>query len=149
MNDTDRGTRASTVKDPVCQMDVSPEAAAGSMDYAGATYYFCSSSCLEKFRASPGEYMGGQGREAPPSVSGEDTCPMHPEVVSSEPGSGPICGMALEAKMVTAEEGPNPELKDMSRRFWISLILALPVFVIAMGEMLLAHSLDPAIYGRI
>ena len=149
MNDTDRGTRASTVKDPVCQMDVSPEAAAGSMDYAGATYYFCSSSCLEKFRASPGEYMGGQGREAPPSVSGEYTCPMHPEVVSSEPGSCPICGMALEAKMVTAEEGPNPELKDMSRRFWISLILALPVFVIAMGEMLLAHSLDPAIYGRI
>ena len=74
---------------------------------------------------------------------------MHPEVVSSEPGSCPICGMALEAKTVTAEEGPNPELKDMSRRFWISLILALPVFVIAMGEMIFARSLDPAVYGRI
>ena len=149
MNDNNRGTENTIGKDPVCNMDVSPEAAAGSMEYAGATYYFCSSSCLEKFRASPGEYIGGQGRVVPSPASGEYTCPMHPEIVSPEPGSCPICGMALEPKTVTAEEGPNPELKDMSRRFWISLILALPVFVIAMGEMIFARSLDPAVYGRL
>lgn len=183
-NGTGKDTGNATATDPVCGMDVSPATAAGSTEYSGETYYFCSRGCLEKFRASPDVYLGKQAEvqtpasgeytcpmhpevrqtgpgECPkcgmalepvtpaPGPGVEYTCPMHPEVVSPEPGSCPICGMALEAKTVTAEEGPNPELKDMSRRFWISLVFALPVFLIAMGEMIFEDSLDPAVYGRV
>jgi Cu+-exporting ATPase len=77
----------------------------------------------------------------------EYTCPMHPEIVRSEPGSCPICGMALEPRTVTAEEEVNPELLDMTRRFWISVILTAPIFVLAMAEMIpgqpLQHALPP------
>jgi len=69
----------------------------------------------------------------------EYTCPMHPEIIRSEPGSCPICGMALEPRTITAHEEENPELRDMSRRFWISLILTAPLLVIAMGSMLWPH----------
>ena len=75
----------------------------------------------------------------------EYTCPMHPEVVRQEPGSCPHCGMALEPRTVTAEDEANPELIDMSRRFWISLVLTLPVFVLAMTEMLPGHPLQRAL----
>ncbi|MEO2089201.1 MAG: copper-translocating P-type ATPase, partial [Gemmataceae bacterium] len=76
----------------------------------------------------------------------EYTCPMHPQIVRDAPGSCPLCGMALEPRTVTAEEGPNPELADMSRRFWVGLALTLPIFVLAMGDMIpgkpLHHLLD-------
>ena len=75
--------------------------------------------------------------ESPPPVSKiEYTCPMHPEIVRSEPGSCPICGMALEPRTVTADEEENPELRDMSRRFWVSLVLTAPLLIIAMLDML-------------
>jgi Cu+-exporting ATPase len=69
------------------------------------------------------------------------SCPMHPEVVSDHPGSCPKCGMALEPRTVSVEEGPNPELVDMTRCFWVGLVLSLPVFVVAMSGMLPGHPL--------
>ena len=139
---------SNTTKDPVCGMDVSPEAAAGSAEFSGATYYFCSKGCRDKFRLSPDKYVG-QGASKQADQAGEYTCPMHPQIVQPGPGSCPICGMALEPKTISAEEGPNQELTDMTRRFRISLLFALPVFLIAMGEMMFENSLHPAMYGRI
>jgi Cu+-exporting ATPase len=135
---------AVSVKDPVCGMDVVPESAAGSFVHEGETYFFCSKGCLAKFQADPAKYLGGdkraagdghgQGPAAQPGVI--YTCPMHPEIKKDGPGSCPICGMALEPLMPTAADEPNPELRDMSRRFWASLVLTLPVLTTAMGEML-------------
>jgi len=122
--------------DPVCGMDVTPgDAAGGSAEHAGTTYWFCNPSCRERFIADPARFL------APPAPpSGRDTrvytCPMHPEVRQVGPGSCPKCGMALEPLEVTADEGPNHELVDMTRRFWVSLALTVPVLGLAMGEML-------------
>ncbi|GAB7024803.1 heavy metal translocating P-type ATPase [Geotalea toluenoxydans] len=136
-------------KDPVCGMEVSPETGAGSAEYAGKTYFFCSTGCLSKFRGEPGKYLDSVRPEPVSAPTGvEYTCPMHPEVVRTEPGSCPICGMALEAKTVTATAEANPELVAMTRRFWFSLVLSIPVFLIAMGEMAFAKTFDPAVYGR-
>ncbi|HKC08805.1 MAG TPA: heavy metal translocating P-type ATPase [Methylomirabilota bacterium] len=117
-------------------MDVTPgDAAGGSAEHAGTTYWFCNPSCRERFIADPARFL------APPAPpSGRDTrvytCPMHPEVRQVGPGSCPKCGMALEPLEVTADEGPNHELVDMTRRFWVSLALTVPVLGLAMGEML-------------
>ena len=67
------------------------------------------------------------------------TCPMHPEIIRPAPGSCPICGMALEPRTISAEPEDNPELRDMSRRFWIGVALTLPVFALAMLDMLAGH----------
>ena len=72
---------------------------------------------------------------APPATRTEYTCPMHPEIVQDQPGACPKCGMALEPRVVDMEEGPNPELADMTRRFWVAAGLGLPVFLVAMGDM--------------
>src|SRR6478609_6703882 len=69
------------------------------------------------------------------------TCPMHPQIVRSEPGSCPICGMALEPRSITLEEG-NPELDDMTRRFWVSTLLTIPSVILTMGEFLPGHVVD-------
>ena len=188
---------ATTVKDPVCGMNVEPSTAKHKLDHAGKTYYFCCASCLEKFRARPDDYLaaasgarrgiaddqhsaGAGGKEcaaqnpqrASSATTGayvcpmcpevrsakpaacprcgmalepempvaatrvEYTCPMHPEIVRPGPGSCPICGMALEPRTVTAQEEENPELRDMTRRFWVSLALTAPLLVIAMADML-------------
>ena len=187
---------ATTVKDPVCGMNVEPSTAKYKFDHAGKTYYFCCAGCADKFRARPNDYLaprpaaaagmqiiniapaGGVKRAvataAPenPAAAGtyvcpmcpevrsakpdacprcgmaleretpvaatrvEYTCPMHPEIVRPGPGNCPICGMALEPRTVTAQEEENPELQDMTRRFWISLALTAPLLVIAMGDML-------------
>ena len=119
-------------------MTVRPETAAGSLEHLGETVYFCSTSCLAKFRANPAQYAGGKREPmaAPAAAAGvEFTCPMHPEVVQIGPGSCPICGMALEPKVATLETQENPELRDMSRRLLVSALLTLPVLVIAMSEM--------------
>ena len=119
-------------KDPVCGMSVRPESAAGSVEHGGSTYWFCSPGCLKKFNAAPGAYVGHVATVAKPPVrpaAAEYTCPMHPEVVRSEPGSCPICGMALEPRVVTADEAENPELRDMTRRLAISAVLAAPLFL--------------------
>ena len=72
---------------------------------------------------------------AAPAVSIEYTCPMHPEVTSDRPGACPTCGMALEPRVIDSIDAPNPELVDMTRRFWIGVALGLPVFVLTMGDM--------------
>jgi Cu+-exporting ATPase len=121
--------------DPVCGMKVSPETSAGKHEYKGETYHFCSTGCLNKFSRDPEKYLNESEKEEVP-LDVEYTCPMHPEIVQIGPGSCPICGMALEPKTITLQERPDPEFVDMKRRFWISAILTVPVFVLAMAEML-------------
>tara|TARA_R110002072_G_scaffold84070_2_gene190654 strand:- start:9871 stop:12195 length:2325 start_codon:yes stop_codon:yes gene_type:complete len=125
--------------DPVCGMTVDP-ATARSHEHGGASYYFCSKGCHDKFVASPQQYLdpkrSSANAQAPAAPAGTIyTCPMDPEVRQEGPGSCPKCGMALEPESPTLDEGDNTELKDMTRRFWFALVLSLPVLVIAMGEM--------------
>ncbi len=134
---------AGTVHDPVCGMDIDPADAAGSLDHGGKTYYFCSKGCLEKFRAAPDSFLsedskpGGEKHAAGAAPTDVVyTCPMHPQIQQIGPGSCPICGMALEPLVITGEEEANPEFADMSRRFWVSLVLTGPLLILAMGEMI-------------
>ena len=176
-----------SITDPVCGMTVSPDSAAGSYEYNGETYYFCSSHCLQKFRENPQRFLKksaetasvsqpiGIQRESkadksvtqtytcpmhpeirqdkpgscpkcgmalePVTVTApqqkiEYTCPMHPQIVRDAPGNCPICGMALEPRTVTLADEENHELKDMRRRFWVSVVLTIPVVVIGMGDLI-------------
>jgi len=119
--------------DPVCGMTVDPHTAKHRTDYRGHTYYFCSAGCKTKFTADPQKYLhGAKTAEAVPEGT-IYTCPMHPQVRQVGPGACPICGMALEPELATADSGPNPELADMTRRFWIGLVLTLPVLSLEMG----------------
>lgn len=180
------------VVDPVCGMTIDPAEAAGSWDYNGQRYYFCHSSCLERFQSDPESFLsrGASGDEAvaPPGTTYvcpmdpevrqatpgacpkcgmalepdlstvaatriEYTCPMHPEIVRDAPGACPICGMALEPRTVVIEDAPNPELVDMTRRFWVAAVLGLPVFILTMGDMLLGMGfggrIDVAVANRV
>ncbi len=172
------------VVDPVCGMTIDPADAAGSSEYRGETYYFCNTSCLQRFKSDPEEFLKPRS-DAPsvpaaaatvytcpmdpeirqdtpgtcpkcgmalepdlstlPATRVEYTCPMHPEIVRDEPGACPICGMALEPRTVTAEEQPNAELIDMSRRFRIGALLGVPVVMLAMGDMIVG----PGLGGRV
>jgi P-type Cu+ transporter len=123
-----------TVKDPVCGMEVNPSMTAHRTEHAGNTYYFCSADCRTKFITSPGKYLGAATQVEQVPEGTIYTCPMHPEIRQVGPGSCPICGMALEPVLATAETGPNPELVDMTRRFWIGLLLTLPVLALEMGS---------------
>jgi Cu+-exporting ATPase len=203
-NSTSR--KPETVIDPVCGMSVDPNAAAGSIDYQGHTYFFCRPHCLHKFGEDPERFLtravptqdqprelvgvtrltpapdhvaksnpvglpgpgslqaGGHSKYtcpmhpevqtdnpsscpncgmalepvtfAPSQTKTEYTCPMHPEIVRAAPGSCPICGMALEPRTVSLADEENPELVDMTRRFWLSASLSLPVFLIGMSDLI-------------
>ncbi len=131
-------TPGSTLIDPVCGMSVEPDTAAGKYEYEGKTYYFCSGGCLSKFKQNPVSFLDKNKKE---TVSAENegveyTCPMHPEIVQIGPGSCPKCGMALEPMVMTLDDAPDPELVDMTRRFWVCTALTIPVVALAMGEML-------------
>jgi Cu+-exporting ATPase len=134
---------AAGATDPVCGMSVDPATAKHSVEHQGQTYYFCCNGCKTKFAADPDKYL--KPRTPEPVVEGAIyTCPMHPEIRQVGPGTCPICGMALEPEVATAETGPNPELIDMTRRFWIGLVLTLPVFTLEMGGHFGAHWVAPA-----
>jgi Cu+-exporting ATPase len=155
------GEQAET--DPVCKMTVKPETAAASFDYLCKTYYFCNVNCKAKFAADPEKYLSTADAQrlgdtkaetrAVASVPGSDetaaieyTCPMHPEIVQIGPGSCPICGMALEPKVATLDDAPDPEYVDMKRRFWVCAMLTIPVFLLAMSEMFVDfNTLFPAL----
>ena len=189
-NHSSSGARGAV--DPVCGMTVNPESAAGSFEFQGKPYYFCSRHCLEKFRESPQRFLSplppnqpvtiGKVRRDKPSSASTDsreytcpmhpevrqvgmgscpkcgmalepvsaapatkieyTCPMHPEIVRDAPGSCPICGMALEPRTITIDEEENPELVEMTRRFWVSVVLSLPVFLIGMNDVLPGRPLE-------
>ena len=129
---------AASQTDPVCGMSVMPQSETPQYDHAGKTWYFCSSTCHDKFAQDPEHYLSGAAlAHAPRLPAGTQyTCPMHPEIIRDAPGSCPICGMALEPMGVpTGDEGPNPELIDFRRRFWVGVVLTLPVLILAMGPM--------------
>jgi len=114
-------------------------------EHAGHSYLFCSARCAERFRAAPESFLAPREAAPPPRSAARYSCPMHPEIVRDEPGDCPICGMALEPIEPSAEDEDSPELRDMERRFRVSAVLTLPVFAIAMGDMLpgapVAHAL--------
>src|SRR3546814_815965 len=127
------GADAGTVTDPVCGMTVDPAKTEHHAWHAGEEFHFCSAGRRTKFLADPERYFAPKSAapEAPPGTI--YTCPMHPEIRQVGPGNCPICGMALEPETITLDSGPNPELADMTRRFWIGLALTLPVFALEMG----------------
>ncbi|CAN5121379.1 heavy metal translocating P-type ATPase [soil metagenome] len=132
------GSSSHLVKDPVCGMDVDPAATSHHSDVAGRTYFFCSAGCKSRFDENPALYASPPASTPPEPVvavseSTEYTCPMHPEIRRNGPGACPICGMALEPVVVSLDAAPNAELADMTRRFWVGLVLALPVLVLEMG----------------
>ena len=136
--------------DPVCGMTVTVEDDTLTTTHDGTAYYFCSVHCRTRFVESPQAFLSAQPQadrhhedaettptraqsQTSPDQPSEYTCPMHPEIRRPGPGSCPICGMALEPVMVSVDSGPNPELVDMTRRFWIGAVLAIPVFLLEMG----------------
>jgi Cu+-exporting ATPase len=148
-------------RDPVCGMQVDPAKAPARVHHDGQEYFFCRTGCAEKFKAAPEKYLAPRPQPSGPSlvVLGPDaaapkellpqaaappgseqieyTCPMHPEIVQLGPGSCPICGMALEPRVLSASaEAPNEELISMTRRFWVCVVLTVPLLVTGMAEML-------------
>ena len=138
---------AATVIDPVCGMSVDPATSKHRFDHQGHTFHFCSAGCRTKFSADPVKYL--EKREPPPEMPAGTiyTCPMHPEIRQEGPGTCPICGMALEPDVISLDDAPNPELADMTKRFWIGAVLAAPVVVLEMGGHLVGgHGLvDPVL----
>jgi Cu+-exporting ATPase len=134
-----------TTKDPVCGMQVEPAKAAGKLEHDGKAYFFCSRHCLDAFRKEPARYVAGAASEhgahaqhahaaaAPAPAGAQYTCPMHPEVLKDRPGDCPICGMALVP--VGAAEEDNAELRDLTRRMWIGVVLSIPMVILAMSPM--------------
>jgi Cu+-exporting ATPase len=144
--------------DPVCGMKVNTAMAAGRFDHGGTTYVFCSLGCREKFAVDPRAFLEAgpssahMERTPPPVAEGETVewiCPMDPEVLETEPGPCPICGMALEPRVVTAAAPPNPELEDMARRFRVAAVLTAPLLLLAMGAMVPALGLHRLVAPRL
>src|SRR5688572_19006514 len=124
-------------RDPVCGMDVDPSSAKGGQHvHGGTTYSFCIPGCREKFAKNPAAYLTPSDKPENPVPDPQTyTCPMHPEIRQIGPGSCPICGMALEPLTTTVEEAPSHELDDMTRRFWVSAVLTIPLAVLSMVQI--------------
>lgn len=151
------------VKDPVCGMIVARESKALQTEYQGQAFLFCSSGCLRKFESNPERYLLGledATRHEPQYVTGASkdfgkdhsatyTCPMHPDVVQNGPGDCPICGMDLEPTTVAIDDEGDPELARMSRRFLVSVGLSLPVFLIAMSDMIPGQPLQEQVSSKV
>jgi Cu+-exporting ATPase len=127
-------------------MNVDPHTTPHRYAHLGRNYYFCSAACHGKFADQPEKYLSPKGSEVEPVPRGTVyICPMHPQIRRPGPGVCPICGMALEPELA-ADPDHNPELADMTRRFWIGGVLALPVFVLEMGSHLFGHDwIDPTL----
>ena len=136
--DRERATVEHAVKDPVCGMTVDPHKAEHTSQYHERAYYFCSANCQEKFEHNPEQYTSKDATVADKQDTETIyTCPMHPQIRQKGPGNCPICGMALEP-LVAGEEGQEAsELTDMTWRFWIGLVLSLPVLMLEMRGHLL------------
>jgi len=160
----DNSSRDSEImKDPVCGMVVAPDSETDKTEHQGRTYLFCSAGCRRKFESDPEQYLrrSQEGRASEPkrsaeasagsaeTRSGSYTCPMHPEVVRDGPGACPICGMDLEPVVATSGEEADPELARMSRRLWISIGLSLPVFLIAMSDMIPGQPLQHSVSSKV
>jgi P-type Cu+ transporter len=131
-------------RDPVCGMTVDMQTTAHRATHAASDYFFCSSGCRTKFEADPARYLAAEERPPEPAAAGTIyTCPMHPQIRQLGPGSCPICGMALEPEVATADAGPSPERVDMERRLWIGLALAVPVVILEMGGHIAGLHLVP------
>jgi P-type Cu+ transporter len=122
-----------SVRDPVCGMSVDPATSKHRFDHDGETYHFCSAGCQTKFAADPLKYLDNSKPKAAEPEGTIYTCPMHHQIRQVGPGNCPICGMTLEPEVASLDAPPNPELADMTRRFWVGLVLALPAVVLEMG----------------
>jgi len=144
-NPMKRDASAAEAIDPVCGMSVDRVRARWSTSFEGETIYFCNPRCLEKFTSEPGKYVHKAARTSPspppPRPGAIYVCPMHPEVAVDHPATCPKCGMALEPRVATLEEGESPEVIDMRRRFWGSALLTAPIVLTSMGAMLPGHPL--------
>ena len=192
--------KSTEVIDPVCGMTVQPGAAAGSFEYDGRTYYFCSTHCLNTFKDTPESFLKRaaqitsqrpiaiQSDETTTTTAGdagiytcpmhpevrqnkpgscpkcgmalepispqaptqkiEYTCPMHPQIVRDKPGNCPICGMALEPRTGSLADEENPELVDMTRRFWVGVALTVPLLLIAMSDFVPGNPLERIVSMR-
>jgi Cu+-exporting ATPase len=149
-----KAIEGANVKDPVCGMTVAPDPNK-KVTHKGKDYFFCSAGCLHKFEKAPGDYISPVEKtvESEGVTDSIYTCPMHPEVRQKGPGSCPICGMSLEPVAPTLEEGPDPELVDMSKRLKFGTALTLPLLFIAMSDLIpglrLHEYLSPTIWNWI
>jgi Cu+-exporting ATPase len=141
------GATPGGAKDPVCGMTVDPQKTQHRAIHSGKDYFFCSSGCRTKFEADPARYLAAGERPPQSAAAGTIyTCPMHPQIRQPGPGNCPICGMALEPEVATADAGPSPERADMERRLWIGLVLAVPVVILEMGPHIAGlHLVPPAL----
>jgi Cu+-exporting ATPase len=139
--------------DPVCGMTIEEEDAAGTYEHDHIKYYFCATTCLDAFRANPASFLTDPAPRqepvpAPPGATVEYICPMDPQVSDSKPGACPVCGMALEPRILTLETGPNPELENMRRRFWFAAVLSAPIFLLTMADMMAGGQITRALGAR-
>ncbi len=147
------GEAPGTRHDPVCGMSVDPATAKHQARHQGEDYFFCSAKCRERFVADPQHYI--EPAAVPPAITPSQaggvlwTCPMHPQIVRNEPGACPICGMGLEAMTPEAGDAANPELVDMTRRFWAGVVLSAPLFAMAMADHFAKAWLDALIPPQI
>jgi len=135
--------------DPVCGMTVDPDTAAHRADHASRSYFFCSARCHERFVAEPARFLDVPRPAAPEPGKALWTCPMHPQIVRNDPGSCPVCGMALEPLTPSGGESENPELRDMRRRFWVCVAFSAPLLAIVMAEHFDQITLDALLQPRL
>lgn len=162
---------ASKIRDPVCGMEIEMGSVAATRNYEGETFYFCSSSCAQKFDADPARYarqtfeenhhrsdsVSSEPRDSPergmrlerypadrsPTGNTIYTCPMHPQIEQDHPGDCPICGMRLEPKARALEgAAEDREVKSLASKFWLGVMLTVPLLFLSVGEMLPGISID-------
>ena len=132
----DANTNPESATDPVCGMTVPLNAGKPVHTHDGADYHFCSQKCHDRFVADPVRFITGAHKKEVENLPAgtKYTCPMHPEIIRDEPSDCPKCGMALEPMGIpAADEGPNPELVDFRRRFWVGAVFSIPLLILTMG----------------